>query len=361
MADEGLVYTVKDRSFLLPIYKNFFVTPLLPFIPERVHPNAITHVGHVINLLGVVLLFIFFHDSSPSKVRAGFVAAAFCLHVYNWCDNADGAHARRTNRASATGEWLDHGLDIMNTTYIAYVSAIAIGAPQAWWIAIALVVPAGCAATYWEQAETGVLHLGTLGQIESLCFLSAVLLVSAWAGVDVWERVRVGPFSARLAIMSFVCAGGIVTIIQNVARVLQARGVKRILRIAPLVFIQSSTLVAALLDVISPLCAVVIGTFANIFFGVRSLAVRTASVPPTIELRLVVFCAALVCLIAWRLAGGDVGPVVDVTASLAALFVFGTSAARNARDTHRAVARLDSHTTYAASGARAKPMPNPME
>ena len=40
--------------------------------------------------------------------------------------------------------------------FIAYAAAISIHAPPAWWVGIALVVPAACAATYWEQAETGL-------------------------------------------------------------------------------------------------------------------------------------------------------------------------------------------------------------
>ncbi len=79
-------------------------------------------------------------------MRGPFLAAIVCLQLYTWCDNADGAHARRTGQASSLGELLDHGLDMLNTTYIAYAAAIGINAPPGWWVAIALVVPAACAA-----------------------------------------------------------------------------------------------------------------------------------------------------------------------------------------------------------------------
>src|SRR3954451_10066069 len=194
---EGLVYTVRDRSLLLPFYKRYLVEPLIRFIPRSVDPNAITHVGHLINLAGVVLLLAF----GGHGARWPLFAAVICLQLYNWCDNADGAHARRTGRSSALGELLDHGLDMLNTTYIGYAAAISINAPPAWWVGIALVVPAACATTYWEQAETGLFSLGLLNQIESVMLLSTVLLISAIFGFDVWTYVHVGPVTAQLTVM----------------------------------------------------------------------------------------------------------------------------------------------------------------
>src|SRR5262245_4892968 len=151
MAKPGLAYTVRDRSLLLPLYKKLLISPFLPVISPRVNPNAITHAGHLLNLLGTALLLAFY---SPNGGWAFFVAAG-TLHFYNWCDNADGGHARRTNQCSALGEFLDHGLDMLNATYIAYLSAMSIGAPPIWWVIIALTICGATAITYWEQAETG--------------------------------------------------------------------------------------------------------------------------------------------------------------------------------------------------------------
>src|SRR5260221_5390951 len=103
--ERSLVYEVEDRSILLPLYRSLFVTPLLPVLPPRLSPNAITHAGHLCNLAGTLVLLALWPERGWP-----YLAAALGLHLYNWCDNADGAHARRTGQTSATGEFLDHGL-----------------------------------------------------------------------------------------------------------------------------------------------------------------------------------------------------------------------------------------------------------
>lgn len=349
MADAGLVYTVKDRSILLPHYKRLFVEPTLRFIPKSVDPNAITHVGHAINLVGVAILLAFGIGPSGGSVRAAFVAAIVCLQLYNWCDNADGAHARRTGRCSAMGELLDHGLDMLNTTYIAYAAAIAINAPPLWWAGIALVVPAACATTYWEQAETGLFSLGLLNQIESVCLLSLVLLISAVFGFEIWDRVHVGPVTARLAVMGFVCATAAVGILHNVVRVVRVEGATALPRIVPLFLFDAGVLLAALLGAMSPVAAVIVGTAGNVFFGLRSLAMRTAGERPIVERGIVIGTALVLGLVTWKLAGGAVGRTLDIAASIAASLFFGAFAVANARDARREVIRLDLAAASAAA------------
>src|SRR4051812_41281198 len=127
MASPGLVYKVEDRSYLLPLYKRFCVNPCMRFLPASLNPNTITHLGHLVNLLGTAALIVF--SSMYPGTWWPFAIAALGVHLYNWADNADGAHARRTGQTSALGEFLDHGLDMFNTIYISYMSAIGIGAP----------------------------------------------------------------------------------------------------------------------------------------------------------------------------------------------------------------------------------------
>src|SRR5690348_1168365 len=102
MATGAPAYKVEDRSILLPFYRRFFVDPLLPYLPAKLNPNTITHVGHLLNLLGAVFLLVMW-----PKRGWPFVAAMITLQLYTWCDNADGAHARRTNQCSPLGEFLD--------------------------------------------------------------------------------------------------------------------------------------------------------------------------------------------------------------------------------------------------------------
>ncbi|MDB4945116.1 MAG: hypothetical protein JWP97_4650 [Labilithrix sp.] len=335
MTEAGLVYTVTDRSLLLPYYKRFVVEPTARFLPDRLDPNVITHVGHVVNLLGVVLLLAF----GQHGARWPLLAAIVTLQIYNYCDNADGAHARRTGRCSAMGELLDHGLDMLNTTYIAYAAAIAIAAPAGWWVTLALVVPAACAVTYWEQAETGHFSLGRLNQIESVALLSLVLLASAVFGPSVWTRVALGPVTAQLLVMGFVSGAAAAGIARNLARVLRKTGRPALLlRVLPLLVFEVAVLASALTGLLSPCAAVVAGTSGNVFFGLRSLAVRTAGERPHHETGMIV--AALLAAMG-ALSGARGGPALDLGAAALAAVFFGAFAVANAAGATRDVRRLD--------------------
>ena len=337
MGEAGLVYTVRDRSLLLPFYKRFLVEPLIRFIPRSIDPNVITHLGHAINLAGVVILLALGAGGAPLPL----VAAVLCLQVYNWCDNADGAHARRTGRCSAMGELLDHGLDMLNTTYIAYAAAMSVNAPPMWWVAMALVIPAACAVTYWEQAETGLFSLGLLNQIESVTLLSVVLLMSAAFGFGIWDRLHVGPVTARLLIMGFVTGTAVVGITNNLWRVRKRKGSGTLVRVAPLLVFEIGVLIAALTGALAQEAAVIVGTAGNVFFGLRSLAVRTAGDRPHIEAGMVGGAVLVLGLVAWRLLGHPGSYGIDVTASVSASLFFGAFAVANARDARREVIRLD--------------------
>jgi phosphatidylglycerophosphate synthase len=335
----GLDYSVRDRSVLLPLYKKLFVEPFIRLLPRSLDPNAITHAGHVVNFVGLAFAFAAF----AGKVRSGwaFVVAALCLHLYNWCDNADGAHARRTGRTSATGELLDHGLDMLNVTYIACLSAIAIGAPPLAWIALVIVVPLACSATYWEQAETGVFQLGALNQVESVFTLSALLLGAAFFGVDVYDALRVGPVSVRLVMIVFVCATSLFGIVRNLVRVARARGRVSLVPVVALLAIDGLAFASAALGAISAEAAVIVATSANVFFGVRCLATRTAKRRPRSEPALVAAVVVLLFLLPIGVAVHGVSPAVNVAVSAVTAIVFGALAAVSARTALRAVAVLD--------------------
>jgi hypothetical protein len=249
------------------------------------------------------------------------------------------------------GELLDHGLDMLNTTYIAYIAAIAIGAPPLWWTALALVVPAACAITYWEQAETGLFSLGMLNQIESVTMLTLVLTVTAVFGVPIWDRVHVGPVTARLVMMGFVCATASVGILHNLWRVARTKGASSLVRVAPMIAFDVAVLVAAATGALSTVAAVTVGTAGNVFFGLRSLAMRTAGERPRVEAGVVVGAVLVIGLLLWKLTGHEAGYAIDVTASVAATFFFGVLAVANARDARREVKRLDREAAARAAPA----------
>jgi phosphatidylglycerophosphate synthase len=339
MTTPALKYSVRDRSILLPFYKRFLVEPLLPFIPARVNPNAITHAGHVLNLGALLLLVL----TAQMNKRWPFIAVALLVHLYNWCDNADGGHARRTNQCSAKGEFLDHGLDLLNATYIACMTVVTLGAPPFWSVAAAVVVPAAAAVTYWEQAETGVFQLGLFNQIESIFALSIALIARAVFGAEAIAGVQVAGISLPVAILSVVSIVALFGILRSTMRVAQNRG-RLGPAIAPYAF-GAAIAVAAATGALGTLAAIVAGAVVFIFLGIRQLSLRVRGERPLFEPGVLFTAAILGGLAAYRLLGGAPNAAmarsIDWAAASVVSIAFGGLALARALEGHRAVEQLD--------------------
>jgi phosphatidylglycerophosphate synthase len=339
MTTPALKYVAQDRSILLPFYKRFFVDPTLPFIPARLDPNAITHGGHVLNLAALVFLVLM------SQVPKGwpFFVVAILVHVYLWCDNADGSHARRTNQCSAKGEFLDHGLDLLNATYVACMTVVTLGAPPFWSVAAAVVVPAAAAVTYWEQAETGVFQLGLFNQIESIFALSVALVARGFFGADAINTIHLGPVTLPVAILAFVTIVALFGIARSAVRVAQKQG-RLAPFLAPFVFGAVIT-VAAATGVLGTLAAIVIGAVVFCFIGIRQLTLRVQGERPLVD-RGVLFASALLGgLVGYRVFVGTpdaaLATSIDWTAATMVSIAFGGLGLLRAFEGHRAVERLD--------------------
>jgi phosphatidylglycerophosphate synthase len=273
MSATKLSYSVEDRSILLPHYKRWLVEPTLPFIPERLSPNTITHLGHLICLAALVLLV---HGGSP------FIVAAL-INLYCWADNADGAHARRTKQTSPTGEFLDHGLDLLNCTYVAIMTVVALGLPPYWSVAAAVVVPAAAAIIYWEQAETGTFQLGMFNQIESIACLSVVLCVRGVIGASI--------NAIGAPVLAFTTLVAVIGIAHSVVRVIRKKG-----RLTPFVAFAAFGAAVALVTLTGALgtvAAIAVGTSGFIFLGVRQLHLRVKKVKPLTEYSVITSAAFL--------------------------------------------------------------------
>jgi phosphatidylglycerophosphate synthase len=339
MTMPALKYSVQDRSILLPHYKRFLIEPTLPFIPSRVNPNTITHGGHLLNLGALLLLWW------AARMDSGwpFFAVAILVHVYLWCDNADGSHARRTNQCSAKGEFLDHGLDLLNATYIACMTVVCLGAPPFWSIATAVVIPAAAAVTYWEQAETGMFELGLLNQIESIFCLSIALVARGLFGEEAMARVHVGAFSLPVVILMFVSLVTLFGILRSAMRVFQKRG-RLMPFLAPFSFGAAVTVVAAT-GALGTVSAIIAGAVVFIFMGITSLTHRVRGERPLIERGVLVAAAILAMLAGYRVLGGtpaaSVARAFDWGAATIVTIAFGGLALVRALEGHREVERLD--------------------
>lgn len=336
MSTPALRYTVRDRSILLPFYKRLLVEPLLPVIPRRLAPNAITHAGHLVNLAALLVLALV--PPLTERARWPYFVVAALVHVYLWCDNADGGHARRTNQCSAMGEFLDHGLDLLNATYIAAMSTLVLGVPPFWSAVAVVVVPAAAAVTYWEQAETGMFQLGLFNQIESVAALTLLLVIRGTVGSEALA-VHVGPVSLAVVLLATVVFTAGSSILASAWRVAKKNG-SLVPFAAPLGF-AIATALAIGTGTLGTLAAIVVGTTVFVFLGIRQLTLRVRGRRPLAEHGVLLAAAALTSLAVYHALGGPVGARVDWVTAGATVVSFGGLALFHAVRGHRDVARLD--------------------
>ncbi len=317
-------YRVDDRSILLPSYRRWLVDPLLPLIPRRVSPNWITHAGHVCCFAAAFLLVGLW-----PKQGWPFVAAAVLLQLYVWCDNADGAHARRTNQCSPLGEYLDHGLDILNTVYMGFLTAMALGASPIAWVTFVLLIPGAAAIVMWEQAATGVYRLGLINQIESSLVLSAALLLSAAFGQDFFRTTRVLGIELR-DVMALWCAATILFgMARGLGRVARARGFASLAPAAALMTFGLLSTYAVAIGALTTVAAVTIATGVNIAFCARMLTSRLHGRTPRTMSSLWLFIGVVTCALAARHAFDVTVPSAVV--AVVACVIFGSQTASDAR------------------------------
>jgi phosphatidylglycerophosphate synthase len=315
MAD--LVYKVEDRSILLPYYRRFVVDPLLPLLPAKLSPNAITHIGHLLNLFGMVTLLLL----RPERGWPFFLAA-FTLHAYNWCDNADGAHARRTKQCSPYGEFLDHGLDQFNSVYMAFLTALGLGASPVEWVALALLIPGGPVVTFWEQSNTGVLRLGLLNQIESVVVLSTVLILSGIFGTTFWSQALVGGVSLRDALVIWPAATILFGMARNMVRVLAQCGLRATVPMLAYLLFSVAIFGAIVVGALTTPFAVALAAALNVHVGMRMLARRLKKEPPHVEPSVFGGAVFTVALVVMKVAGHPLAPdVVPILVGLACLML----------------------------------------
>lgn len=328
------VYRADDRSLLLPYYKRWLVEPTLPFIPARVHPNTITHSGHLLCLGAAALLVA----TNPRRGWA-FIASLLMLHAYNWCDNADGSHARRTRQSSATGEFLDHGLDLLNTTYIAIITIYALGSSPEYTVLLALLIPGAAAVTCWEQTETGVFRMGLLSQIESVAVLTVVMGISAVYGTDFFRHVHLGPVTLWQALHLWPIA----TILFGQVRALQrVSSAER--PIAPaLAFLASQVAIGAagVRGDVTPVTAVALATGVNLYFGARMLSLRLRSEHAPVDPLFLVTTVLVGAIPLARLVGVQLDSTFTVALPAMVVVVLALSSMRHVRAGFACLQRLE--------------------
>ena len=252
------------------------------------------------------------------------------LNAYVWCDNGDGAHARRTGQCSPLGEYLDHGLDILNTVYIGILTAAALGAPPLWWVAIALLIPGAGAAAYWEQAQGGVFRLGLLNQIESVVVLSTVMIISAVYGVAFWEKPFIGDVTLRLAMLLWSLGTILFGVVRGMIRV-ALNGLGKVVPMLALIACWTAIAGAAAASALTTIEAVTIATSVNVYFGVQMLGARLQKQRPRVDAVILLGACALGVAIVLKTQGIPVATDIGGALALSACAIFGGLAAQGTR------------------------------
>ncbi|MEZ4301834.1 MAG: CDP-alcohol phosphatidyltransferase family protein [Polyangiaceae bacterium] len=334
MAD--LDYKVEDRSILLPFYRRTVVDPLIRFLPDKLSPNAITHFGHLVNLTGTAILLAL----RPQKGWP-FLLAALCLNLYTWCDNADGAHARRTKQCSPFGEFLDHGLDQFNTVYMALLTCIALDAPPLGWVALALLIPGGAVMTFWEQSNTGTMRLGLLNQIESVIVLTIALVGSGLYGTAVWQNQIAFGLTFRDFLVIWPCATLLFGMARNVVRVAAKCGPRVAAPILTYALFSAAIFGAFVVDALPLPFAVALASALNIHLGMRMLARRLKKESPNVEPLVVGGAVFALVLVALKLAGRPLAPDVVPFLVVVACLMLGFQVILDARTGVSILSRAD--------------------
>lgn len=333
-----LAYRVVDRSILLPFYRRALIDPVLPHIPARVTPNAITHAGHLINLLGVGALLLWRPHRGPL-----FALSALTLQLHVWCDNADGGHARRTGQSSPRGEFLDHGLDTFNVVYIALLTCLALGVAPGWWVALSLIIPSAASVTFWEQSHTGTFHLGLLNQVESTVLLGCMLLAAAAWGDGFSARLHLGGVALRDALCVWTAVQIGVGALRSIARAVRAEA-GAYASLAPLLAFDVGVAASFTSGALPAGAAVVVGAVGNVHFALRMLLRRLGGERPAPEastlLAAVVLGLSSVLSAPWTRAHAGAVTLVAVAAHAV---MIGRDLAEGLRRSDAAAVRRDLH------------------
>jgi phosphatidylglycerophosphate synthase len=265
------------------------------------------------------------------------------LQAYMWCDNADGAHARRTNQCSPFGEFLDHGLDQLNTVYIGYLTAMSLGVPPLWWVILALIIPGAGAFTYWEQSETGIFRLGLLNQVESLSVLSVVLTVSGILGRYTWTSWSLfGIVTVQQAMLLWSSSTILFGMARAMVRVVRVRGVGALIPAVGLLSFGGALVLATWTGAVNTILGVTLATGVNVYVGMRMLTNRLHGESPRLGRGLMVSSALLFGLAVAARYGFPVSPQIVFAVVVVVCGVFGVCAIG---DTRRSIEHLGGMST----------------
>jgi len=198
-------YVCIEKSVLYPWLKKFLWAPAMPLVPRDLAPNSMTLIGNGMAWLAFIILLVM----DPAN-RLLFLIPAFLNFMYLSLDNMDGMQARRSQRSSPLGEFLDHWADSFISTMMVFGFGIATRLEP--WILLTGMGMVGGAffATFWEQRHARRLVFGHFGSVEALIAIQLFFIHMAIFGIEPLSGTpRIAGYSISSATFALVglCSG----------------------------------------------------------------------------------------------------------------------------------------------------------
>lgn len=192
---------VIDNSLVRPWLDRVYFEPLIKFVPRFISPNSITLSG-LAACLGMIAMLAYW--KTPSAAPA--LACGLAVHYYTLADQFDGMQARRLNRTSDLGAFLDHACDFINGQIIIWASFQLVHIDWGWLVAASSAYTIAFLSSHLEHRTSGSLHFGAVGPLEGLLFVTAFLLTYAIAPQTLTTPLF-ARFSAGHALIVFYLIG----------------------------------------------------------------------------------------------------------------------------------------------------------
>jgi len=200
-------YVSDDREVLFGFFNRFMFKPALAVMPKWVHPNALSVFG-LISAMSSVAAMIY----ATQGHRWFYLISGLLITGHMVADNVDGPLARKTGRASALGELLDHGFDGVSAGAILLSGAIALGLSPPYLLALSALAALGFATTMSEQYHTGTLVIPAFSGTEGVTVIWLLCWLGFFANDPSWLQVDITTFSVSSGVLAFALFGYTVAI-----------------------------------------------------------------------------------------------------------------------------------------------------
>jgi phosphatidylglycerophosphate synthase len=192
---------VIDNSLVRPWLDRVYFKPLIQFIPRFISPNSITISGLVACLSMLPMLAYW---EAPRAMLA--LACGLAVHYYTLTDQLDGMQARRLNRTTDFGAFLDHACDFTNGQIIIWASFQLVDMSWYWLVAASSAYTITFLTSHFEDRTSGTLHFGAIGPLEAL-LVATVFLLTYSVAPEVWMTPLVAQFTGGHALIIFYLVG----------------------------------------------------------------------------------------------------------------------------------------------------------